>query len=131
MTDGPFRRLLGLARRAAADPTDDNRVLARFAAGGDADAFELLVWRHGGMVLGVCQGTTTEEAARRLGCPRGTVLSRLAAARAKLRARLSKRGVAPSVLPPALLPPVIHGGLTDEAVRAAVAGSAAPRVMDL
>src|SRR2546423_2967317 len=54
MTAGPLRRLLGLARRAAVDPTDDAHLLARFAAGGDADAFELLVWRHGALVLGVC-----------------------------------------------------------------------------
>src|SRR5438105_9235993 len=54
MTHGPLRRLLGLARRAA-DPTDDAGLLARFAATADADAFELLVWRHGGMVLGVAR----------------------------------------------------------------------------
>ncbi len=238
MTPGPLRRLLGLARRAAADgPADDGQLLARFATAGDADAFELLVWRHGGLVYGVCrrvlgdahaaedafqatflalarqarsvrgcvpawlhrvarrtalrargqtlrandrlrfahadnpdtadpltaaarrelcqvldeeldrlperyrravvlcyqEGTTTAEAARRLGCPRGTVLSRLAAARAKLRARLVRRGVAP-----AILYPVINGGLRDTpaalvapAVRAAVAGTAAPRVIEL
>src|SRR5262249_51756830 len=34
------------------------------------------------------QGQTTEEAARRLGCPRGTVLSRLARGRGPLRGRL-------------------------------------------
>src|SRR5436305_5271411 len=54
MTDGPLRRLLGLARRAA-DPTADADLLARFAATGDADAFELLVWRHGSLVLGVAR----------------------------------------------------------------------------
>src|SRR3954466_13521165 len=64
MTDGPLRRLLGLARRAAAEPTDDPGPLARYAAGGDADAFELLVWRHGGLVLGVCRrGLGDEHAA--------------------------------------------------------------------
>ena len=60
MTTGPLRRLLGLARRAA-DPTDDAGLLARFAAAGDADAFELLVWRHGGMVLGVCRRVLGDE----------------------------------------------------------------------
>src|SRR5947209_19205919 len=55
MTAGPLRRLLGLARRATGDPTDGADLLARLAAAGDADAFELLVWRHGGMVLGVCR----------------------------------------------------------------------------
>jgi RNA polymerase sigma factor (sigma-70 family) len=38
-------------------------------------------------------GLTTDEAARQLGVPRGTVLSRLAWARERLRTRLSLRGV--------------------------------------
>jgi RNA polymerase sigma factor (sigma-70 family) len=45
------------------------------------------------LVLCYFHGTTNEEAARRLGCPKGTVLSRLARARDKLRSRLVKRGV--------------------------------------
>jgi RNA polymerase sigma factor (sigma-70 family) len=36
---------------------------------------------------------TTEDAARELGCPRGTVLSRLATARKRLAERLTRRGV--------------------------------------
>src|SRR6476646_8765703 len=57
MTDRPFRRLLGLVRRAAdADgPAPDERLLERFAAERDEAAFEVLVWRHGPMVLGVCR----------------------------------------------------------------------------
>lgn len=39
------------------------------------------------------EGKTNEEAARCLGCPKGTVLSRLARARERLRLRLTKRGV--------------------------------------
>jgi RNA polymerase sigma factor (sigma-70 family) len=39
------------------------------------------------------EGLTNEEAARRLGCPRGTILSRLSRARDRLRQRLSRRGV--------------------------------------
>jgi RNA polymerase sigma factor (sigma-70 family) len=45
------------------------------------------------VVLCYLSGLTTDEAARRLGVPRGTVLSRLAWARQRLRARLSLRGV--------------------------------------
>jgi RNA polymerase sigma factor (sigma-70 family) len=45
------------------------------------------------VVLCYLSGLTTEEAARRLGIPRGTVLSRLAWARERLRGRLSLRGV--------------------------------------
>jgi RNA polymerase sigma factor (sigma-70 family) len=44
-------------------------------------------------VLCHLEGKTNEEAARSLGCPKGTVLSRLARARERLRARLTKRGV--------------------------------------
>src|SRR5258705_256105 len=45
------------------------------------------------IVLFYLSGHTTAEAARRLGCPRGTVLSRLAWARERLRHRLTQRGV--------------------------------------
>src|SRR5262249_38351825 len=44
-------------------------------------------------VLGYREGGTNEEAARLLGCPKGTVLSRLAWARQRLRDRLTRRGV--------------------------------------
>jgi RNA polymerase sigma-70 factor (ECF subfamily) len=52
------------------------------------------------LVLVYLQGQSTEEAARILGCPKGTVLSRLARGRDALRARLIRRGtvVAPAVL---------------------------------
>lgn len=49
------------------------------------------------IVLCYFEGLTTEEAARRLQCPRGTVNSRLAWARQRLRARLTRRGVSLSV----------------------------------
>lgn len=176
------------------EPVSDAELLARFAATRDPAAFELLVWRHGAMVLGVCRravrdehlaedafqavylilarkagavrganlagwlfrvarrvglrarkqaasrrarettlradppapaasdgaelaavidvelarlperlrlpvllcylnGTSTEDAARLLGCPRGTILSRLAAARQRLADRLLRRGI--------------------------------------
>src|SRR5262245_27142454 len=44
-------------------------------------------------ILCYLEGRTNEEAARHLGCPTGTVLSRLAWARDRLRARLTRRGV--------------------------------------
>ncbi len=49
-------------------------------------------------VLCYLQGLTNEEAAHRLGCPTGTIVSRLSRARERLRARLSRRGLAPSAL---------------------------------
>jgi RNA polymerase sigma factor (sigma-70 family) len=45
------------------------------------------------LLLCALEGLTTEEAARRLGCPAGTVKSRLARGRHKLRAMLLRRGV--------------------------------------
>ena len=45
-------------------------------------------------VLCYLEGRTNEEAARLLGCPKGTVLSRLAWARERLRHRLTRRGLA-------------------------------------
>jgi RNA polymerase sigma factor (sigma-70 family) len=49
------------------------------------------------LVLCYLEGLTNEEAARRLGCPTGTVLSRLSRARARLRGRLARRGITLSV----------------------------------
>jgi RNA polymerase sigma factor (sigma-70 family) len=46
------------------------------------------------VVLCYLDGKTAEEAARQLGCARGTILSRLARARARLRPRLIQRGLA-------------------------------------
>jgi RNA polymerase sigma factor (sigma-70 family) len=46
------------------------------------------------VVLCYLQGLTNEQAAEQLGCPKGTVLSRLSRARDLLRARLTRRGVA-------------------------------------
>lgn len=51
------------------------------------------------------QNLTTEAAAQELGIPRGTVLSRLDAARRKLQAALTRRGIAPLAI---LTIPLIH-----------------------
>src|SRR5262249_38357258 len=45
------------------------------------------------LVLCYLEGHTNEEAARKLGCPCGTVFTRLAPARGRLRDRLTRRGV--------------------------------------
>jgi RNA polymerase sigma factor (sigma-70 family) len=196
MPSNPWPLIRRLIRPPSGDAVPDAELLRRFAEGRDQAAFELLVWRHGGMVLGVCRrvlrdghaaedafqaaflvlarkagsvragasvagwlhrvarrvalraakqratrrqretvlvadpparagaepdaelravldaeidrlperfrlpvvlcyldGRTTEDAARLLGVPRGTVLSRLATARQRLAARLTRRGV--------------------------------------
>jgi RNA polymerase sigma factor (sigma-70 family) len=46
------------------------------------------------VVLCYLQGHTTEEAAEQLGCPKGTVQSRLARGRERLQSRLARRGLA-------------------------------------
>ena len=58
-------------------------------------------------------GKTNEEAAQELGCPKGTVLSRLAWARERLRARLTRRGVTLSA-------GLLAAALTTKAVEAGV-----------
>jgi RNA polymerase sigma factor (sigma-70 family) len=73
-------------------------------------------------ILCYLEGKTNEEAARLVGCPKGTVLSRLATARQRLRARLTRRGIALSagllaaalsegvasaVMPPLLIAPTV------------------------
>jgi RNA polymerase sigma factor (sigma-70 family) len=82
-------------------------------------------------VLCYVEGKTNEQAARLLGCPRGTVQSRLAWARDRLRSRLARRGVVPAVgvstawlsarLAQAAVPPALDAGVVRAAV--AVAGT--------
>ena len=68
------------------------------------------------VVLCYLEGLTHDQAAGRLRCPVGTVRSRLAWARDRLRTRLTRRGVAPSA---AILASTLHPA----ASRAAVPGS--------
>lgn len=210
---GLLERLLARRREAAGEGVSDAELLRRFTQERDEAAFELLVWRHGGMVLGLCRravrdeqlaedafqavflvlarkagavrgnlggwlfkvarrvsarallrqpvgqpvaetpapqtadpaerdelsaildaeiarlperlrkpvvlcylgGYSTEDAARELGCPRGTVLSRLAAARKRLAARLTRRGVT--------LPATLVVGLSAKLVSSASAAA--------
>jgi RNA polymerase sigma factor (sigma-70 family) len=65
------------------------------------------------LVLFYLEGKTTEEVARQLGCPQGTVLSRLARGRDRLRHRLVRRGLALSM-------GLMVGVLTEKAAAAAV-----------
>jgi RNA polymerase sigma factor (sigma-70 family) len=86
------------------------------------------------VVLCYFQGHTKEEAARRLGCPHGTVSTWLARARARLRARLIRRGLGPPAVlaanglagadvPPPLLAYTLQGMLPTAAYAAAAPGT--------
>jgi RNA polymerase sigma factor (sigma-70 family) len=58
MNAGRLRGVVCELRRATAEPgpgLSDAELLRRYTAGGDEAAFELLVWRHAAMVLGVCR----------------------------------------------------------------------------
>jgi hypothetical protein len=65
MADHPLRNVLDHLRRTAAAEeargATDAQLLERFAARHDQDAFELLVWRHSRMVLGICRRLLRDE----------------------------------------------------------------------
>jgi len=77
------------------------------------------------LMLCYLQGKSTEDAARHMGCPRGTILSRLSHARELLRTRLARRGLqltaaalpitlaehASAAVPPALADATVTAGL--------------------
>jgi RNA polymerase sigma factor (sigma-70 family) len=92
------------------------------------------------VILCYLDGRTNEEAARQLGCPKGTVATRLARARERLRGRLVRRGVAlpagtlagllaseaaPAAVPEALTRAAVRGGVQLVLGNAAVGGAPA------
>ena len=72
------------------------------------------------MVLCDLEGRTHEEAARHLGCPVGTVKSRLARGRERLRDRLTRRGLAPGAMLAGPLRAAVPERLAETAIGAAV-----------
>jgi RNA polymerase sigma factor (sigma-70 family) len=142
---GVGRRVALQARRAAArHRARDVRSIELFSAPErDSDRCELRAildeeiarlpekYRDA-VVLCDLQGLAQPAAARLLGCPCGTIASRLARGRARLRNRLTRRGLAPGmqVLPallrPIPVPPVLSGTL----VRAAAETGAGTPLAD-
>jgi RNA polymerase sigma factor (sigma-70 family) len=99
------------------------------------------------IVLHYLEGLSTEATAVRLGCARGTVLSRLARARGKLRARLEQRGISltgflPVIaethlplletgVPPALLQTTVRAGMCSALAGTVAETAVSSGVMDL
>jgi RNA polymerase sigma factor (sigma-70 family) len=76
---------------AARVPSDTDRNELRLLL--DEEVNRLPAHYRVAFVLCQLEGLTNDEAARLLGCPGGTVLSRLSRAREQLRQRLTRRGV--------------------------------------
>ncbi|WP_435008828.1 RNA polymerase sigma factor [Tundrisphaera lichenicola] len=106
---GVARRVAACARRASSLRRTKERSAVRTSESSlDGDALELapIVREEVGglpekyrtpLVLCLLDGLTHEEAASRLGCPVGTVKTRVRWAKARLRTRLARRGLAPSL----------------------------------
>jgi HlyD family secretion protein len=101
-----LRARSALARRAARERADPARLAAAPAGAPpspgeigsvlDEEINSLPARQRAAFVLCCLEGKTGEDAARHLGCPPGTVSSRLTRARQRLRTRLARRGLAPA-----------------------------------
>jgi RNA polymerase sigma factor (sigma-70 family) len=118
------RRAAGRAVGSARDPIADDvgRILH--------EEIDRLPERYRApIVLCLLEGLTREQAADRLGWPTGTLQSRLARGRERLRDRLIRRGVPPSATPPdagtsrAAVPVVLTGATTRAAMECAAGRS--------
>ncbi|HVS35786.1 MAG TPA: RNA polymerase sigma factor [Gemmataceae bacterium] len=93
-------RVAGLAR---AERTDDDPCCGmswdELRPSLEAEVARLPVEYRTAFILCHLEGKTNAEAARELGCPVGTVQSRLSRARARLRSRLRKKGLGPDCIP--------------------------------
>ena len=115
-----IERRAAIAGRDLARPAADDVDARDRAAAVHAEVDRLPEHYRVAVLLCDLEGRTIEEAARDLGCPVGTVKSRLSRARDRLRARLARRGLAPGLLPLAPGGPPVPAALA----RAAVAGAA-------
>src|SRR5437764_196610 len=120
---GAIRYLRRILQANDADGLGDAELLERFVQDRDEAAFEALVRRH--------------EVAQQIGCPEGTLSSRLARAREMLRGRLERRGLALSVGSLALVlsqnaaPAAVPASLAAATVQAVAASAFAAPVVAL
>ncbi|MGE3804213.1 MAG: sigma-70 family RNA polymerase sigma factor, partial [Gemmataceae bacterium] len=95
-------RMLAARRHERHQPLDDQQAGSEVVSMHDADTHSVLSEElsrlpekyRAPLVFCYLQGKSTEEAAQRMGCPRGTILWRLSRGRDLLRERLNRRGVA-------------------------------------
>lgn len=130
------REQLAGRQRAGADIADPGRRLEfeEFRLRLDAEIERLPEEYRTAFILCHLEGRTNEQAARELGCPVGTVQSRLSRARARLRARLRRKGLGPEAIPFIYFihrpqaPPDVPPALVHFTIRSALPAPAAPAV---
>ncbi|MDB5306479.1 MAG: hypothetical protein JWO38_681 [Gemmataceae bacterium] len=112
-------------------PTRPEADTGEFAGAVDEELDRLPERIRAAFVLCCLEGMTNTEAARELGCPVGTVNSRLHAARARLRERLARRGFGPGALAGLALTVAPPAALVAAAVGAAAGAPTTPAVAAL
>ncbi len=126
------------AMSAAESSPDDATERGELRAAVDEELARLPASYRGAVVLCELDGLSRHAAARRLGIPEGTLSSRLARAKGLLRHRLTRRGLAPSVMAldvalsrearALILPPALAGSTIRAATRVAAGASLAEAV---
>jgi RNA polymerase sigma factor (sigma-70 family) len=117
------------ARRIVAEASREAEPIAREDVEALHDEIGRLPERYRtAVVLCDLQGLTHEEAAHRLGRPVGTISARLSRARARLKGRLSRRGVPLSVFVPAATRIAVPADLARSTILIATAGIVPPSI---